>query len=145
MDPNRQIIKISEFRGWKNGIPPAGLRVEKVSRLSTEYKMPDYLNDLNAIHEVISNLPLNLINAFEKNLCEIFIAAKPKQTNHFWWETLLATAPQLCEALLKTIGEWETNEKNIPSKAQMFGEIAKMVQCGTTKCYDHNGKQYDTN
>ena len=59
--------------------------------------MPDYLNDLNAMHEA------------EKVLNEAYLWNRYKGWLLTWMtEPIRATAPQRCEAFLKTIGKWVT-------------------------------------
>lgn len=64
--------------------------------------IPDYYNDLNAMHEAE-----NTLNGSQWNAYVIFIAEKPPQP-HGW--LLAATAAQRAEAFLRTINQWEESK-----------------------------------
>ena len=88
MTPEAQRIAIAEACGWKTGYrdPEAW------------HPLPDYLNDLNAMHEsekVLTNEQLEVY-------CNIL--HKP---NHGVYWAIHATAAQRAEAFLRTIGKWE--------------------------------------
>ena len=63
--------------------------------------IPDYCNDLNAMHEAEKVLtpPPNELNAY----AEILMRISRDAGNHY---TFMATARQRSEALLRTIGKW---------------------------------------
>ena len=105
MTPEQQRIAIAEFCGWKrkgkNKIwinPNLGGGFDYLSGL------PDYLNDLNAMHEA------------EKLILRCLSHLDYWQCGYGRFQTILAeltitpysaTAAQRAEALLKTIGKWE--------------------------------------
>lgn len=102
MSPEAQRIAIAESVGWTeisdwgasgiNGKHPTGPWVEVI---------PDYLNDLNAMHEV--ERALNISDeqiTYWKNTLE-FVCNRDNTI------TLMATAAQRAEAYLRTIGKWE--------------------------------------
>ena len=60
--------------------------------------LPDYLNDLNAMHEAEKMLTREQIEIYCEHL-------NPK--NYGIWWGIHATAAQRSEAYLKTIGKWE--------------------------------------
>jgi hypothetical protein len=62
---------------------------------------PDYLNDLNAMHEAEATLRFDDRNHYIDRLGE---------TYHDSWEFCTATAAQRAEAFLRTIGKWEDDE-----------------------------------
>jgi hypothetical protein len=112
MTPEAQRIAIAEVCGWDvieviDGLPFGILdsRIDKSPRL-----VPDYLNNLNAMHEAENKLPTRLWGAYETYLREVChipdrennTASKP----HFY----RATAAQRAEAFLKTLGLWEEHE-----------------------------------
>ena len=71
--------------------------------------VPDYCNDLNAIHDVKSTLKGDKRIGFIDILCEVVkrdknISEGPYST---MVESFYATAKQQSEAFLKTIGKWE--------------------------------------
>jgi len=107
MSPEAQRIKIAEACGWTfitsdpkypHGLPPKGKHNTYTSPL------PDYLNDLNAIHEAVKRLPQNLKPRYFACLCTVVSGAI---SLHGYAEATEATAAQRCEAFLKTIEKWE--------------------------------------
>lgn len=107
MKLEQQRIKLAEWDGWKFKLGPnaSGWR-NSDGELSP---LPDYLSDLNAVHE----LEKKLLVGYEDDPggCELWsdyqtaliLTAPAYLSNH-------ATAAQRCEALLKTIGLWEESE-----------------------------------
>ena len=114
MNAEQKRIAIAEACGWTNvretafGLlgchPKADLSV-----LSDEYlcarPLPDHLHDLNACREFeeVLNSPkymqFHAFNNYAAMLCEM--------CKHEY-NAIAATAPQRCEAFLKTIGKWVT-------------------------------------
>jgi hypothetical protein len=104
MSPEEQRIAIAEVCGWtpydgwnlawthKNG--PAGIAIP------AKY-LPDYLNDLNAMHEAEKVLTREQQRTYTKLL-------HPEHINHLSadWCVLHATAAQRAEAFLKTLNLW---------------------------------------
>lgn len=106
MNPERQRIAIAEACGWKTGYrdPEAW------------HPLPDYLNDLNAMHEaekfiLSTDLYIQYVNYLFRSVGinrtyymgaapEVFPADRQFAVFH-------ATASQRAEAFLRTIGKWE--------------------------------------
>ena len=68
---------------------------------SKELEIPDYCNDLNAMHEaekILSDEP------HADYACEL---VKTIRQNGEWFESVSATAAQRAEAFLRTINKWE--------------------------------------
>lgn len=126
MKPDKQRIAIAEACGWKDvrgvthlGIPPEGGRLfpypeyhQEDWRLKPFHGIPDYLNDLNAMHEAektIENNP-SLVLKYYQTLSDM-IDRKPDGSQRFgaclYWESLHASAKMRAEAFLRTIGKWE--------------------------------------
>ena len=90
MTPEAQRIAIAVACGWKTGYrdPEAW------------HPLPDYLNDLNAMHDAEKVLPAGQWDRYAQWLRELtssnrrFLIAR-------------ATASQRAEAFLRTIGKWE--------------------------------------
>lgn len=61
--------------------------------------MPDYLNDLNAMHEAEIQLKAEDNHAYGCYCSELY---------EKYGNTVSLTAAQRCEAFLKTIGKWVT-------------------------------------
>jgi len=109
MKEQEQRIAIAEACGWHISYDPPhyqGLHPRLHQADDTPLSLPDYLNDLNAMHEA------------EKVLRGVM---KPSDTDsiigdrmHDYAENLNyafdATAAQRAEAFLKTIGKWEESK-----------------------------------
>ena len=99
MNPEHQLIAIAEACGWKpetywaQPIEPGDIPVTT--------SPPDYLNDLNAMHEVEKVLTNEQLEVY----CNIL--HKP---NHGVYWAIHSTASQRAEAFLRTIGKWEEAE-----------------------------------
>jgi hypothetical protein len=68
-------------------------------------QLPDYCNDLNAIHEAERTLNLSLAGGYARILTSI-----AWQSEQPVFAPMTATARQRAEALLRTIGKWEESE-----------------------------------
>jgi len=72
--------------------------------------IPDYLNDLNAMHEAEETLQSHhLCYEYNNKLYNILgntVGNRADKPHHWTWH---ATAAQRAEAFLKTIGKWEEN------------------------------------
>ena len=73
-------------------------------------RLPDYLNDLNAMHEAEKVLTYEQAEIFEDELCDIAksendVLENPLQSKSFIFH---ATAPQRSEAFLRTLNLWTT-------------------------------------
>jgi hypothetical protein len=105
MKPEEQRIAIAEACGWTQcqwngaydtlkGVPPI--------RPSLFQDIPDYLNDLNAMHEAEKVLTAEQIMLYAQKL-------------HFsvWhYHKYMATAAQRAEAFIRTIGKWNSDKIN---------------------------------
>jgi hypothetical protein len=93
MTPEAQRIAIAEACGLGDyNTSMNGWHAEYIRQL------PDYLNDLNAMHEAEKAMSVNDRNLYIDTL---------GTTYHDSWEFCTATAAQRAEAFLKTIGKWE--------------------------------------
>lgn len=124
MSDEEMIVAIAESQGCKN-----------VHRWSWKYRascppdyngsddLPDYLNDLNAINNVIKTIPETMRDAFHDNL-HVICMNVGRQFERGWFErmeisedigfcsttcfhALTATAKQRAEAYLRAIGRWK--------------------------------------
>jgi hypothetical protein len=112
MTPEQQRIAIAEFCGWNwegdekfllNPHPDRKLWM----RIQDEdyHFLPDYPNDLNAMHEAKKHLNQNQQDAF---LRELQMVTTTQRSDEYWfWECTNAAAAQESEALLRTIGKWK--------------------------------------
>jgi hypothetical protein len=93
---NEQINRaIAKAVGWES-------ETSGPSWYEYETKMPNYCNDLNAMHE--AEEALNPIKAAEYARMLTFIAWQSEQPV---FAPMTATARQRAEAFLRTIGKWE--------------------------------------
>ena len=119
LTPEQQRIKVAELCGWRrcNTTLPALWQYDRVVHqmdeglwctgyengsgdwLMRDETIPDYLNDLNAMHEAGKMLKLGMRSLYDANLGLI-----AERDYCFIWET---TAAQRAEAFLKTLGLWE--------------------------------------
>jgi hypothetical protein len=98
MNKEKQRIAIAEACGFKCSEYSHELR-----QLVAQF-IPDYLHDLNAMHEAMAHLEPDQVDQFAAELSGIV-----------WWDLTSnevghvanATAAQRAEAFLKTIGKWE--------------------------------------
>ncbi len=101
MNTEKQRIAIAEACGWTQGYCPCGDEEcgawQSPRKDNWEY-LPDYLNDLNAMHEAEKVMKGQKIDAYVTMLC-----LKVQSTPSLW----NATAAQRAEAFLRTIGKWE--------------------------------------
>ena len=105
MSPEAQRIAIAESVGWTeisdwgaggiNGKHPTGPWVEVI---------PDYLNDLNAMHWAVKTLPQNMKPRYFSCLCA---AVSGAISLYGYAEATEATAAKRAEAYLRIIGKWE--------------------------------------
>lgn len=109
MRPDKQRTEIAKACGWTVGqdnhwYSPLG----NDQGFWYENELPNYLNDLNAMHEaekMLKNLiGNNWVIEYERSLIYVLRRDDGYPGLPFLWK---ATAPQRAEAFLKTIGKWE--------------------------------------
>jgi hypothetical protein len=97
MTPEQQRIAIAEACGWKTGYrdPEAW------------HPLPDYLKDLNAMHEAGKILTPKKRIDYWNRLNEL--VGNPPTDNIYlvWGDVVFATASQRAESFLRTIDKWE--------------------------------------
>lgn len=103
MNPDEQRIAIAEACGWHfNNDPKIGMWVRPSGHF--EINLPDYLNDLNAMHEAEKVLEIPQIKTYGAILREMTRGGDYVSHLDRSWH---ATAAQRAEAFLKTIGKWK--------------------------------------
>lgn len=121
MNSDKQRIAIAEFCGWKDvrgvthlGIPPEGGRLfpypeyhEEDWRLKPFHGIPDYLNDLNAMHEAEKMLSELQWDQYNHILVTLWVKQDFSLLSVIKAYYCHATAAQRAEAFLKTLGKWE--------------------------------------
>jgi hypothetical protein len=114
MKPEQQRIAIAEACGWKHqnypGKMPMGCIAGKPNWWFT-HELPDYLNDLSAMHEVEKVLNNRQLERYHQELCD---TCRPDGSEPDSIDDLLnsirSTSAQRAEAFLRTIGKWEDVE-----------------------------------
>jgi hypothetical protein len=112
MTPEQQRIAIAEACGWTwHGDAswpkhPSNFYWKK-GRLNYQI-LPNYLNDLNAMHEAEKVLTKANWGGYAAELYKITDAHNHGMSpNHHWLVVAFSTAAQRAEAFLRTIGKWE--------------------------------------
>ena len=99
---NEQINqRIAEACGWQNCVGGSGLVTRykgTPSETTVRVTLPDYLNDLNAMHEAEETLMHDDPHGYGCYSCDLY-----EQYGH----TVHLSAAQRAEAFLRTIGKWE--------------------------------------
>lgn len=108
MTQEQKRIEIAQACGWKLIIDnpdyepywesPDG----RMIGVNSANPLPDYLNDLNAMHEAVKSLPQNIKPRYFACLCTVVSGAIAL---HGYSEATEATAAQRADAFLETIGE----------------------------------------
>ena len=106
MTPEAQQIAIAEACGLSD-ISKIGERLMH-GGTGIFLNVPDYLNDLNAMHEAEKVLSrwqvekyLDVLSGFTEGR---------GNSDYVWYTTVFATAAQRAEAFLRTIGKWEASK-----------------------------------
>tara|TARA_R110000868_G_scaffold342640_1_gene603529 strand:- start:258 stop:614 length:357 start_codon:yes stop_codon:yes gene_type:complete len=115
MTPERQRVVIAEACGLTNVAPWIVKNVKHegdditVGIWSDDGWVPQYLNDLNAMHDAVSIFDYDQADEFEDHLCDICKRLNDEKENPAPWRFAVvnATASQRAEAFLRTIGKWE--------------------------------------
>jgi hypothetical protein len=98
MTPEQQRTAIAEACGWKTGYrdPEAW------------HPLPDYLNDLNAMHDAENFLfPVEISDLYSPDLVKEYASYLPHMCIGHPGGAMRATASQRAEAFLRTIGKWK--------------------------------------
>lgn len=111
---NKQInIAIAEHCGWEPRKNTEGNVIAWQSlgayRAFSPDDLPNYCNDLNAMHEAEKILTTKQKQRYAKALSDDLSDSAPTESCHtVWSDTIHATARQRAEAFLKTIGiKWK--------------------------------------
>lgn len=94
---------------WEVLVPPAGWHKSKEGRAfardpeAWDARPPDYLNDLNAMHEAWEALTLAQKRQFETELYKVIIGNEDYNRNDDAMHITNATARQRAEAFVKTL------------------------------------------
>lgn len=111
MNPEAQRIAIAEacgatvYRVKISKYNPKGLRTRTLCML------PDYLNDLNAMHEAEKELREPQVMAYILKLRDIVERIDDTGENGIEMTLIHLTAAQRAEAFLRTIGKWKAENE----------------------------------
>jgi hypothetical protein len=100
MDPLKQRIAIAKVCGWEQTVPDKDIWTHGDYINWRARDMPDYLNDLNAMHKAILQMYEKLGDSF----WSAFRLQLEKLNESDFWN---ASAAQRAEAFLKTLNLWE--------------------------------------
>jgi hypothetical protein len=115
MTPDEQRIAIAKICGWTDIRPLQRLYAGDQDLWGTKLiggdkhrnRLPDYLGDLNACHEMEKMLTYEQAEIFEDELCDVAKSANDVLENPTPWRFVFhATAAQRAEAFLRTLGLW---------------------------------------
>jgi hypothetical protein len=114
MTQEEQRVSIAEACGWKNVAPRIVKNVKHqgdditVGIWSDNGWIPDYLNDLNAMHEAEDFLfPVEISDLYSPDLVKEYASYLPHMCIGHPGGAMRATASQRAEAFLRTIGKWK--------------------------------------
>lgn len=93
-------IPTLEHRWTRQGVHPQFVNTDS---------LPDYPNDLNAMHEAESILTPSQLGDYQNDLMDVLIRDAKKDNADYW--LIKATARQRAEAFLRTIGKWKEEVK----------------------------------
>jgi hypothetical protein len=117
MKTEAQRVAIAEACGWTRYDPSPSYWHWKDPKgcWRDENELPDYLNDLNAMHEAEKALEADdfKMRDYEDRLCEILNEAnrtKPRWLGPTRFAYARAIAAQRAEAFLRTIGKWSDDK-----------------------------------
>lgn len=122
MKADEQNRAIAEFCGWVYAPQfnaPTAKAFQKDGRLRYDRELPDYYGDLNAISEAALQLRtkgnqfqwLDYHRKLFKTVWRISESSTDYVGGALAWDVIEASAPQRCEALLRTLGLWKESSK----------------------------------
>ena len=117
MTPNEINLRIAEAVGWTNivhefpentpyGHPPGMVAPGGDLRWVERSRVPNFYHDLNACHEAEQKLTDDDFRNYELWLYHT-TTTNPNPNYGMHRAMICATAPQRCEAFLRTLGKWE--------------------------------------
>lgn len=110
MDKEKQRIKIAEVCGYTDIMLPMGFHQQKSDEKSKEcggrwrFEIPDYLNDLNMMHEAVKSIPQAMRPSYFACLCRV---VSSRIALYGYSAATEATAEQRAEAFLRILDLWE--------------------------------------
>jgi hypothetical protein len=116
--PEQQRIAIAEACGFKaktDRHKPMWATPDGKTLLTMPEHLPDYLNDLNAMHDAEKTLDFEQSELFEDELCDVTFKDNDGLENPLpcRFSVCHATAAQRAEAFRRTIGKRATNPNEL--------------------------------
>jgi hypothetical protein len=115
MTPEKQRIAIAEACGWglnydweRPGIGEWWEKTGEQPRRSND--LPDYLNDLNAMHDAEDTLFGSVYDRYYNEIAKLIDPYDSDTARFADFAVINSTAAQRAEAFLRTIGKWEESE-----------------------------------
>ena len=102
MTPEQQRIAIAESCGWTD--------TQIIDGKYGQTDVPDYLNDLNAMHKAEKVLTVAQRITYANQIGVVLSGGSVGRAIPNWWFIHEATASQRAEAFLRTIGKWEESK-----------------------------------
>lgn len=151
MTPEKQRIAIAEACGWKNCGYPAefsdAATPRTIGKLCGEYPdrgpestqpLPDYLNDLNAMHEAEKALPDDSKRLGYGNFVIAIVdrdfGTESRYSKAGTFHILSATAAHRAEAFLKIMGLWEDSSTPIADMRLSHDGLAEWYASHPNRC-----------
>lgn len=125
MTDNQINVAIAQECGWSKADAKRGYTLSQFTE-----QVPDYCNDLNAMHEAEKSIPDELWNCYFNQLARITKAEQSDDRVFF-----CATARERAEAFLRTLGKWEEPvvKESFTTDGDHLGDANKMVWEATTE------------
>lgn len=99
--------QIKEVFHWGNPV----VKLDNPTLKECTSSLPDYPNDLNAMHEAVTTLCQEDQGVFWNKLNEVVSRTTKEIKMSFGFHLVNATARQRAEAFLRTIGKWKEEVK----------------------------------
>jgi hypothetical protein len=118
MTAEAQRIAIAEVCGYIRGTHSLGFEVwRKDGYFCRALTLPDYLNDLNAMHGAEK-----VLNREQENQFCVHLNYAVGNVDVEYFDVIHATAAQRAEAFLRTLGKWTDSPPSPPTPQAQGGE-----------------------
>lgn len=107
MSPEEQRIAIAHACGWTDIRWTGNRYVGSTKEYGSPQELPDFCDDLNAMHEAEKALDENQQLVYGSRLYEITGAYNQETQRREGWKEIHSTAAQRAEAFLKTMNLWK--------------------------------------
>ena len=121
MNQEKQRVAIAEACGWTHEEAQRGFKTAKLNVDGKDYdrisdNLPDYLNDLNAMHNAEAQCEMHYDQKWIETIVMVshdVFRRDADRTDGWDWVSMVSrlSAAQRAEAFLRTIGKWEEEEE----------------------------------